>query len=115
MILMETNFACGRRLPDLGFDLTDSINGCGTLNSQPRFQVRQEPKICVNFPVTEERCTTMAKEIRTVCDPAGIPVLEIVKSEDGNVTIFEADDMDNQLQFPASIVPLLIQQLETLK
>jgi len=57
----------------------------------------------------------MAKEIRTVCDPAGIPVLEIVKSEDGNVTIFEADDMDNQLQFPASIVPLLIQQLETLK
>jgi len=57
----------------------------------------------------------MAKEMRTVCDSAGIPVLEIIKSEDGNLTIFEADDMDNQLEFSASIVPLLIQQLETLK
>jgi len=31
------------------------------------------------------------------------------------VTIFEADDMDNKLQFEASLIPFLIQQLETLK
>jgi len=57
----------------------------------------------------------MAKETRTVCDPTGMPILEIVKSEDGSVTIFEADDMDNKLQFAASMIPFLIQQLETLK
>jgi len=57
----------------------------------------------------------MAKEIRTVCDPAGIPILEIVKSEDGNISIFEADDMDNKLEFPASALSALIQQLDSLK
>ena len=53
-------------------------------------------------------------QTRTVCDPAGVPVLKIFKSEDGSVTVFEADDLDNQLLFPASLVPALIQQLNTL-
>jgi len=57
----------------------------------------------------------MTKETRTVNDPTGVPILEIVKSEDGTVTIFEADDMDNKLQFAASMIPFLIQELETLK
>jgi hypothetical protein len=57
----------------------------------------------------------VTKETRTVCDPAGIPILELVKSEDGNVTIYEADDMDNHLQFAASMIPSVIEQLETLK
>jgi hypothetical protein len=57
----------------------------------------------------------MAKETRTVCDPAGTPILELVKSEDGSVTVFEADDMDHRLEFPASIISALVQQLETLK
>lgn len=56
----------------------------------------------------------MTKETRTVCGPAGIPILEIVKSEDGNVTIYAADDMDNHLQFAASMIPSVIEQLETL-
>jgi hypothetical protein len=67
--------------------------------------------------VRRERCTAIAKEkeFRTVCDPAGIPILEIVKSEDNGVTIFEADDMDNQIVFPAAIISALIEQLATLK
>ncbi len=58
---------------------------------------------------------TTEKQTRTVCDSAGVPVLEIVKSEDGTITIFEADDMDNNLQFPAAIISSVIQQLESLK
>jgi len=54
------------------------------------------------------------KELRTVYDPAGVPILEIVKSEDGNVTVFEADDMDNKVQFPMTVVSTLVQRLETL-
>jgi hypothetical protein len=55
--------------------------------------------------VTGEFCTK---------ENAGVPILEMVKSEDGNVTIFEADDMDNRLQFPVSMIGTLIQQLGTL-
>ena len=57
----------------------------------------------------------IAKQTRTVCDPAGLPALEIIKSEDGTVTLFEADDMDNKVLFPASIISALVQQLNTLK
>ena len=54
------------------------------------------------------------KEIRTVNDSGGVPVLEIVR-EDGMVQIYEADDMDRQIQFPASTIPVLISHLESLK
>ena len=56
----------------------------------------------------------MAKDIRTVCEAGGVPVLEIVK-EEGTITIFEADDMDRQIKFPAAVVPTLINFLESLK
>lgn len=57
----------------------------------------------------------MTKQTRTVCDAANMPALEIVKSDDGTVTLFEADDMDNKVLFPASIISALVQQLNTLK
>jgi len=56
----------------------------------------------------------MVKEIRTVNDSGGVPVLEIVK-EDGMLVVYEADDMDRQVQFPASLIPALIGFLENLK
>ncbi len=73
-----------------------------------------------NDPDGNELCLWQAttvvhrKQLRTVCDPAGVPILEIVKSEDGDVTIFEGDDMDNRLQFPSSVIPALMRQLEAL-
>ena len=56
----------------------------------------------------------MTKETRTVCGSGGIPVLEIIKEED-TITIFEADDMDRQVEFPSALIPALIQYLENLK
>lgn len=56
----------------------------------------------------------MAKDLRTVCEAGGVPVLEIVK-EDDVITIFEADDMDQQIKFPAAAIPALITYLESLK
>ena len=56
----------------------------------------------------------MGKDLRTVCDTGGVPVLEIVK-EDDVITIFEADDMDQQIKFPAALIPALITYLESLK
>jgi hypothetical protein len=56
----------------------------------------------------------MVKEIRTVNDSGGVPMLEIVK-EDGMVTIYEADDMDRQIHFPVSAIPVLISHLESLR
>jgi len=56
----------------------------------------------------------MAKDIRTVCEAGGVPVLEIVK-EEGTITIFEADDMDQRITFPAAVIPTLINYLESLK
>ncbi len=55
-----------------------------------------------------------AKDIRTVCDIAGVPILEIVKEED-TITIFEADDMDQRIKFAGAVIPMLINQLENLK
>jgi hypothetical protein len=56
----------------------------------------------------------MVKEIRTVNDSGGVPMLENVK-EDGLVTIYEADDMDRQIHFPVSAIPVLISHLENLR
>jgi uncharacterized protein with GYD domain len=61
----------------------------------------------------KENCH-MVKEVRTVNDSGGTPLLEIVK-EDDMVVIYEADDMDRQIQFPASTIPALIDQLHSLK
>jgi hypothetical protein len=52
--------------------------------------------------------------IRTVSDNSGTVVLEIIKEED-TITIFEADDMDRQVEFPSALIPALIQYLENLK
>ena len=52
--------------------------------------------------------------IRTVFDNSGTAVLEIIKEED-TVTIFEADDMDRQVEFPSALTPVLIQCLGNLK
>lgn len=90
----------------------------------PSTPVKEEPGGLLSYfkdPDGNELClwqpTTVpvAKELRTVCGPTGVPILEIVKSEDGSVTIFEADDMDNRLRFPVSMIPDLIRHLGTLK
>ena len=52
--------------------------------------------------------------IRTVSDNSGTAVLEIIKEED-KITIFEADDMDRQVEFPSALIPALIQYLENFK
>lgn len=36
------------------------------------------------------------KELRTVCESAGVPNIGIVE-KDGKVTVYEADDMDRQI------------------
>jgi len=51
---------------------------------------------------------------RTVSDDSGTAILEIIKEED-TITIFEADDMDNQVKFPSALIPVLIQYLRNLK
>jgi len=56
----------------------------------------------------------MGKELRTVCDSGGLAVLEIVKEND-ILVVYEADDMDRQITFPASLIPTLISYLENLK
>jgi hypothetical protein len=56
----------------------------------------------------------MPKELRTVLDAGGTPMLEIVKDE-STLVIYEADDMDRQIQFPASVIPALMCYLEELK
>ena len=52
--------------------------------------------------------------VGTVSDNSGTAILEIVREED-TITIFEADDMDRQVKFPAALIPMLIQYLENLK
>jgi hypothetical protein len=56
----------------------------------------------------------MVKEIRIVLDAGGMPLLQIVKDNDALV-IYEADDMDRQIQFPAAAIPALIGHLDSLK
>ncbi len=52
----------------------------------------------------------MHRELKTVCDSNGIPVLEIVQEGD-SVTIYEADDMDRQIRFPVTLVATLVEHL----
>lgn len=54
------------------------------------------------------------KELRTVLEPDGTPELELVK-ENGQLVIYEADDMDHYIRFPLSVIPGLIRRLEELK
>ena len=56
----------------------------------------------------------MARELRTVLDEGGTPLLEIVR-ENSAVVIYEADDMDRQIQFPVSAIPALLDHLQQLK
>ena len=56
----------------------------------------------------------MHRELRTVKDADGVPVLEIV-IEGGSVNIFEADDMDREIRFPISLLPLLTENLKGFK
>jgi hypothetical protein len=56
----------------------------------------------------------VSKELRTVLDESGTPLLEIVK-ENNAVVIYEADNMDRQIQFPVSGIPALLDQLQHLK
>jgi hypothetical protein len=56
----------------------------------------------------------MVKEIRTVVNAGGVPVLEIIKEND-TLVIHEADDMDRQIQFPVSEIPALIRHLDSLQ
>jgi hypothetical protein len=55
----------------------------------------------------------MPKELRTVLDAGGTPLLEIVK-DDNAVVIYEADDMDRQIQFPVSAIPAVASYLQSL-
>ncbi|MDR3747659.1 MAG: hypothetical protein P4M04_05850 [Acidobacteriota bacterium] len=56
----------------------------------------------------------MAKQISTVCDTQGVPILELVKEED-TISVFEADDMDPRIKFPAAAIATLISLLEKFK
>ncbi len=56
----------------------------------------------------------MHRELKTVSDADGIPVLEIVKEGD-NVTIYEADDMDRQIRFPVALLSSVAEHLTGLK
>ncbi|HVN20135.1 MAG TPA: hypothetical protein VMU05_15220 [Dongiaceae bacterium] len=56
----------------------------------------------------------MAKVIKTVLASTGMPLLELVKEADG-VVIYEADDMDRQVNVPVSAIPTLIKCLDELK
>lgn len=52
----------------------------------------------------------MQRELKTVCDADGIPVLEMVKEGD-HLTIYEADDMDREIRFPLALLPILVEHL----
>jgi hypothetical protein len=56
----------------------------------------------------------MVKELRTVLKSDRTPALALVR-EDGMLTIYEADNMDHQVELPQSVIPELIKQLESLK
>ncbi len=56
----------------------------------------------------------MTKEIKTICDAGGVPVLEVIKEQD-TITIMEADDMDQKIRFSATMIPAIVNYLEKLK
>ena len=56
----------------------------------------------------------MHRELRTVMNSDGIPVLEIVVEGD-SITIYEADDMDREIRFPITLLPKLAENLKSFK
>jgi hypothetical protein len=62
----------------------------------------------------EEYMTVPARDLRTVSNDESVPILEIIK-ENGNLTIYEADDMDRQIRIPVSFIPKLVKCLEELR
>lgn len=56
----------------------------------------------------------MHRELRTVVNSDGIPVLEIVVEGD-SITIYEADDMDREIRFPITLLPKLMESLQAFK
>lgn len=56
----------------------------------------------------------MHREIKTVNDANGVPVLEIVV-EGENVTIYEADNMDREIRFPITLLPSVTEHLKSFK
>jgi len=56
----------------------------------------------------------MAREFRTLLDANGTPLLELVK-ENNVLVMYEADDMDRQVELPVSAIPGLIKHLDGLK
>jgi hypothetical protein len=68
--------------------------------------------IIENSPATGE--ALMHRELKTVKDADGIPVLEIVV-EGESVTIYEADDMDREIRFPITLLPILTKNLTGFK
>jgi hypothetical protein len=56
----------------------------------------------------------MHRELKTVNDANGVPVLEIVIEAD-NVTIYEADTMDREIRFPIAMLPALREHLKAFK
>jgi len=56
----------------------------------------------------------MHRELKTVNDANGVPVLEIVVEGD-NVTIYEADNMDREIRFPVALLPYITEHLKALK
>ncbi len=55
----------------------------------------------------------MTKEMKTIYDIGGVPVLEIIREQE-MITIFEAEDMGRQIQFPAAMLPAILNHLRNL-
>jgi len=55
----------------------------------------------------------MPKAIKTIYDMGGVPVLEIIREAE-MITILEAEDMDRPLQFPAAMLPAILNTLGSL-
>ncbi len=56
----------------------------------------------------------MHRELQTVKDADGVPVLEIVV-EGESMTIYEADNMDREVRFPVTLLPNLTEYLVAFK
>ena len=56
----------------------------------------------------------MPKELRTLLNADGTPLLELVK-EDDELVMYEADNMDRHVKLPVSAIPGLIKYLDDLK
>ena len=54
----------------------------------------------------------MHRELRTVLNADGVPVLEIVVEGD-SITIYEADNMDREVRFPITLLPILTETLKS--